>query len=165
MADSLELSRRVSRAGLEAHAAAAVRERGRVQDVDVEGVVHPDPGPGAKPAPRADHGLPRVVAQGSHEKDLSLTPFRSRAQEARGEHAASVRHHEVARLQQIGEVAEDVVAQRSLPAIEDEQARGIAFGEGLLGDRLGGERVVEVGRLQNSFFWGEATGGTRPKCS
>ena len=165
MADTFELARRISRAGHETHPAAAVGERGRVQQLQVEGVVHSDPSPGAQPAARAHHGLPHVVAQGPHEQDFGLAPSVSRAQEARGEDAASVRHHEVAGLQQIGEVAEEVVPQRALRPIEDEQPRGIAFGEGLLGNRLFGQRIVEVGGLQNSFFCGEATGGTRPKCS
>ena len=55
--------------------------------------------------------------------------------------------------------------ERAVGTIEHEQARGVAVLEGLLGDGRVGERIVEVGGFQNSFFCGEAVGGTRPKCS
>ena len=61
-----------------------------------------------------------------------------------------------------------MIAQGPAGAVQDQEPRGVALGEGLLGDPLGRKLVIEVGDLQNSFFCGgEATtsGGWRLKCS
>jgi hypothetical protein len=57
-----------------------------------------------------------------------------------------------------------VVGHLAARAIEQEQPRGVAGGGGVLRDGLGREVVVEIGDVQNSFFCGGGSGGTRPKC-
>jgi hypothetical protein len=165
VAEALELAGCVSEGGQEPHPATALGFLGRGKNLDVEGLVHVDASAGTEPAPRTHHGLPDVVAQGTHEEHLGLASARAGAQEAGGKDAAAIGDHEVAGSEEVGEVAKGVVAHRRPGAVEDEQARSVALGEGLLGDRLVGKRVVEIGGLQNSFFWGDGAGGTRPKCS
>ncbi len=59
------------------------------------------------------------------------------------------------------------MAQEAAPAVQEQQARGVAIGERLLRDTLGRQFVVESVDPQNSFFWGAPalSGDGRPKCS
>jgi hypothetical protein len=65
------------------------------------------------------------------------------AEQARLDDAGVVEHHQVAGLQQRGQVAEDAVHRRGAAAVE--QPRGAAFGRGLLGDQLRRQHEVEIG--------------------
>ena len=103
--------------------------------------------------------------RGRTSRTSAAPPPGTLTDEPRREDPAAVHHQEVAGGEQVGKIAEDVVTQAARGAIEDEQARGVALGERLLGDAGLGQLVVEVGESQNSFFCGVADGGTRPKCS
>src|SRR5205085_8660100 len=46
-------------------------------------------------------------------------------------------------LQKLRQVAEDVVSQRAALAMDDEQARLVALGRGLLSDQVMGKLVIE----------------------
>jgi len=66
-------------------------------------------------------------------------------EETRRQDAGVVENEEVAGLKELREVGEEVVAQGSSGAVEDEHAAGSALGGGVLGDELGGQVVMEVG--------------------
>ncbi len=66
------------------------------------------------------------------------------AQEARRHDARLVGNQQVARLQVVDDVAEDLVVQGAVGALHHQHAAAVALGCGLLGDKLFGQVVVEV---------------------
>ena len=65
------------------------------------------------------------------------------AEQARLDHPRVVEHQQVAGAQQRGQVAEDAVDRRVAGAVE--QARGAAFGGGVLGHQFGRQVEIEIG--------------------
>jgi hypothetical protein len=120
--------------GDETHAAAAVFVGRGVLHHDLQVGAGRDHGSRTKPLAGTQEGFPILPAEAPEEKDLGRPASRPLAEKARGEDSASVHHHEVARSEQVGQVAEEVVPAGSRPPIEDEQARGVALGQGLLRD-------------------------------
>ena len=130
-------------------------------------------------------GRPRARGRAARTSSSSAAPPPAGVPSSRaGKTRLRLRTSEVARAQQLGQLAEAAVRDRAARALEHEQARGVALGERLLRDQLGRQLVVvgaEVmsrsrpiaARLaghprQKSFFCGAAglrrrTG--RPRCS
>jgi len=98
------------------------------------------------------------------EQDLGVPALTAPAPQAGGEDAAAVDDEQVARAEQVRQVAEPPVGGGAGQAVQNEEAGRGAVGHRLLRDQPGGKLVVEVVDLQNSFFCGVAGGGTRPKC-
>jgi hypothetical protein len=65
--------------------------------------------------------------------------------EARGDDPAVVENEEVAGVEELGEIAEEVVAVLTGVAVEDEHAAGAADGRGRLRDEFFGELEMEIG--------------------
>jgi hypothetical protein len=101
--------------------------------------------PGPQAAPGSDERVPElpVVMVGAYEEDLGGPAAGSPAQKARRKDTAAVDHQQVARVQEVGQVAEPVMAEAAGGAIEDEEPRRIALRQGLLRDELGRQVVVE----------------------
>ena len=76
---------------------------------------------------------------------LGLRAARAGGVEARGDDAAVVEDEEVARVQEVRKVAEEVVAILTGMAVEDKHAAGAADGRRRLRDELFGEIEMEVG--------------------
>jgi len=76
---------------------------------------------------------------------LSVWPAGAGSVEARGDDAAVVEDEEVARVQEVRKVAEEVVAILTGMAVEDKHAAGAADGRRRLRDELFGEIEMEVG--------------------
>src|SRR5262249_9816710 len=60
-----------------------------------------------------------------------------------GQDAGVVQDQQVARIEQVGQVAEVVMANLTRRSVHDEQARGVAFRGRLLGDQVRGQVVIE----------------------
>ena len=80
---------------------------------------------------------------------LGRAGLRARAgaggEEARGQDAGVVENEEIAGLEELREVGEEVVAECSGGAVEDQHTAGAALGGRVLGDEFGGKIVMEVG--------------------
>jgi len=66
-------------------------------------------------------------------------------EEARGQDAGVVQNEEIAGLEELREVGEEVVAKCSGCAVEDQHTARSALGGRVLGDEFGGQVVMEVG--------------------
>jgi len=66
-------------------------------------------------------------------------------EEARWQDAGVVENEEIAGLEELREIGEEVVAECSGGAVEDEHTAGAALGGRVLGDEFGGQVVMEVG--------------------
>ncbi|MCY1381296.1 hypothetical protein D9M69_691860 [compost metagenome] len=94
------------------------------------------------------HLLPRAVAgfvwqQHTLDQDFELATAGLLAEQPGLHHLRVVEHQQVAAAQQSGQFAEDAVHWHRPGAVE--QARGAAFGGGVLGDEFVGEREIEIG--------------------
>ena len=68
--------------------------------------------------------------------------------QARGDDARVVEDDGVAGRDEFEQVGEAAMFPPGVAAMDDEEARGVAFGGGLLGDQFRRQRVVEVGGAQ-----------------
>ena len=65
--------------------------------------------------------------------------------ETRGQYAGVVQNEEIAGLEEVGEVGEEVVAQGPGCSVEDQHAARSALGRRVLGDEFRGQVEAEVG--------------------
>ncbi|MBP1643046.1 MAG: hypothetical protein H6Q03_1715 [Acidobacteria bacterium] len=105
------------------------------------GELEPDAGAGLAPRPHEAVPGDRVEALGEQQLDPRATRHPAR-EEPRREHARVVDHQQVARPQQVGELADRAVTRRVL-RVEDEQPAGAAR-ERPLRDPVRGQLEVEV---------------------
>jgi hypothetical protein len=145
--------------------AAAIRSGGLGLDGDrcARGDLDPVARPEAASGPY--QRFPAVVGEAPDQEHFRPAAAGAAAEQPGGEDPGTVEHDQISRREQLGQIAEDVMPERSVAPIQDQQAGGVALRERLLGDRRLGQLVVEFPDSQNSFFWGAWAGGTRPKCS
>jgi hypothetical protein len=130
--------------GPEADETTPILEGRGIEDLDLEVGSDRDHRPRAKALAGTQEGLPVVSGEGANEQDLRGLAAGPLAEKTRGEDAAPVHHHEVARGQEVGQVAKGVVTAFARTPVENEKPRGVALGQGLLRDGRPGQRVVEV---------------------
>ena len=87
-------------------------------------------------------GLPASAVTALDEK-LDLPAARLAPEKTRFDDARVVQHYGVALVDQAGQVREAPVVQRAA-RIDMQQAARAAFGGRVLGDELGGQRIVEL---------------------
>jgi hypothetical protein len=88
------------------------------------------------------HHLVAGAGQHALHQQLHFATAGFFAVQARLDDLRVVEHQQVAGLEQVGQFAKDAVHRRVGPAIQ--QARGTAFGCGVLGNQLGGQVKVEI---------------------
>ena len=98
---------------------------------------------GAHAARGPHERLPEAVAALLEQQHLPAPAARTAHRDARAQHAARVDDDEVARLEQVGQVGEAAVLDRSVAAVH-EQARAVPALGGPLRDQLLRQRVVEL---------------------
>src|SRR5262249_11453880 len=67
------------------------------------------------------------------------------------QHARVVDDEEIVRAVQLGQIAEALLREAAARAIDDQQARGLARFDGILGDPCLGELVVELAALHRAL--------------
>ena len=88
------------------------------------------------------------AVQHALDQHLELAAGGLFAEQARLDHAGVVEDQQVAGAQQRGQLAEDAVDGRGAGAIE--QARGAAFGGGMLRDQFGRQVEIEIGKREGA---------------
>src|SRR5262249_49583027 len=102
---------------------------GRLQYDNDKVVRDPYPSSLPQPPPPTEECIPLPVPVVADEQDLGRSASFPAAEEPGREHAAAVCHQEIAGIEELGQVPERLVTDRSRPLVEHEQPRGIPLGE------------------------------------
>ena len=133
-----------------------------IAELDRQIVADVDPQAGGQLRARTSQGLPPPIAAIVEQQHLGRPAGRPVEPDTRGQHAGVVQHDDVARADQVGQVAGVAVLHRSpTEGCVDEQTRRVALDERVLGDAFGRELVVE---LVEEHAWSASRTGRATRC-
>ena len=101
-------------------------------------------GPRLQLPPRPDQTLPQIAALIDKEKHFTGSSGRPMSDKPGGEHPGVVQHQAVPRPEEPGQVVKVVVPDGPALPVQGEQAGGVPFLQGGLGDQLLGERKIKI---------------------
>jgi hypothetical protein len=108
------------------------------------------PGAGRQATAGADQRLPGPLAHPLQQQDLGRAAGRLAQAQAGGQHAGRVDDQHVAGPDERGQVGDAAVGRRRARAAVDQQPGRVARLDGVLGDGLLGQLVVDVGDLHGA---------------
>ena len=92
---------------------------------------------------------PRAVAHGLDEQQLDRAAVEVLRQHAGGDDARVVDHEAIASTQELGQLTDVAVGGRTVGAVHDQQAGGVAALRGCLRDAVGWQVIIELGDVHD----------------
>ncbi len=150
----------VARGGIEAEAAQAVHSAGQ-NSGDEFAIGEADALAGADFAAGTNQSFPDGWLEFAEEKDFDGRRKQLRggagrrgggqaaSEEAGGKDACIIEDHELIAAKERGKIAEAAIVEFAGGQIEEQEARGIARIQGTLGDGMGREVVIEIGKVHD----------------